>query len=242
MTALRRAGLFAAAFLLLLIAFAPLRWAMGRLGLEREGLAAAQVRGTIWAGRLTQASYRGLQLGDADVGLQLLPLLLGRTRLTVETGAGGPAPGRAVLIRGGGLRGVENATLIVPVQLLQTPLPLQGELRLSDATVLFRNGACHEAQGRVATDLLQRSAAFLQWQGPELSGELACRGSAIVAPLSGARDGTEISVTFRLDPNRAYRVDTRVLTSDLTLGAALALAGFDRRADGFVRVDQGRLD
>jgi len=238
--ALRRAALFAAALLVLLAVFAPLRFALDRLGLERQGLAAADVRGTVWSGRLVGASWRGLQLGDAAVGLQPLPLLLGRTRLTLETGAGGPSPGRAVLVRAGGTAGVEDATLDLPVRLLNTPVPLRGELRVQDASVLFRDGACLRAEGRVATDLLQRSAEFLQWQGPELSGRLACRGGALVLPLTGARDGTQVSTDLRLEGDGDYRLDTRVLTSDLGLGAALALAGFERRADGLARVDQGR--
>lgn len=241
MTALRRGALFAAALLVLLVVFVPLRWGLERLGLERQGLSAAEVRGTIWSGRLVGASWRGLQLGDAHVGLRPLPLLLGRTRMVLEIGAGGPNPGRAVLVRGGGVTGIRDATLSAPVQLVNAPLPLRGELRLSDVTVLFRDGRCAEAEGRVATDLLQRSADFLQWQGPELSGSLACRAGALTAPLSGARDGTQVNAGLQLSPGGAYRLDTKVLTSDLSLGSALTLAGFQRRADGLARVDQGRL-
>ena len=241
MTAIRRAALFAAALLVLLVVFAPLRWAMDRLGLEDQGLSAAEVRGTVWSGRLTGASWRGLHLGEAHVGLRPLPLLLGRTRMVIETDEGGPNPGRAVLVRGGGVSGLTEATLNVPVQLMNAPLPLQGQLRMAGVTVLFRDGRCEQAQGRIATDILQRSAEFLQWQGPELSGSLACRGGALVAPLAGARDGTEIRAGFQVTGSGAYRLDSRVLTSDLTLATALTLAGFQRRSDGLARVDEGRF-
>lgn len=241
MTAVRRAALFAAALLLMLIVFAPLRFALDRIDAPRIGLAAAAVEGTVWSGRMEAASFHGVRLGDIRVGLRPLPLLLGRSRLVVETGETGATPGRAVLVRAGGRSGVADATLSVPVGFGRAAVPLRGEMRLQDVTVLFDGGSCEEARGRVVTDALARNADFLQWQGPELSGEVVCRGDAVVLPLRGSRDGTEVNATFSLEASGRYRLQTRVVTRDPALASALALAGFRSGADGLNRVDSGQF-
>lgn len=238
MTALRRAALFLLAFLLLLIVFAPLRFALDRIGAARLGLAAAEIGGTVWSGRMTDASFHKVRLGDLRVGLRPLPLLLGRTRLVLETL---DRPGRGVLIRGGGRSGVSDATMTVPLELPEAPVPLRGELKLRDVSVIFRDGACEEARGRVATDLLVRNAEFLQWQGPELSGEIACRGDAVLIPLRGARAGSDVSAALSLEATGRYRLQTRVVTQDLALATALVLAGFQRSPEGLTRVDAGQF-
>jgi general secretion pathway protein N len=237
-TALRRAALFLVALAVLLVAFAPLRLALDRAKVAERGLSAAGVQGTVWSGRLSAASFRGVRLGDLAVRLRLAPLLLGRTQLVLETLE---RPGRAVLISGGGGGGLNDATLSVPIDLSQGPVPLRGELRLQDVTVLFRDGGCETAEGRVVTDLLTRNAEFLQWQGPELSAEIACRGRALLIPFRGRRDGTDVSASMTVDAAGRYRLETRVVTSDLSLAGALALAGFQRRPEGLTRVDQGRF-
>lgn len=235
MTALRRTALFLLAFVLLLGAFAPLRLALERADVADRGLSAAAVRGTVWSGRMSEASFRGVRLGDLAVRLRPAPLLLGRTQLVLEML---DRPGRAVLIGGAGLT---DATLSVPVDLSQGPVPLRGELRLQDVTVLFGDSGCETAEGRVVTDLLTRNAEFLQWQGPELSANIACRGRALLIPFRGRRDGTDVSATMTVEADGRYRLETRVVTSDLSLAGALALAGFRQRPDGLTRVDEGRL-
>jgi general secretion pathway protein N len=237
-TALRRTGLFLTALAVLLIAFAPLRLALDRAKLVQRGFAAAEVRGTVWAGRLGAASFRGVRLGDLAVRLQPAPLLLGRTQLVLEML---DRPGRAVLISGSGSAGLQDATLSVPIDLSQGPVPLRGELRLQNATVLFGESGCKTAEGRIVTDLLTRNAEFLQWQGPELSAEIACRGRALLIPFRGRRDGTDVSASMTVEADGRYRLETRVVTSDLALAGALALAGFQARPEGLTRVDQGRF-
>lgn len=241
MTAVRRAALFAAALLLMLVAFAPLRFALDRIDAPRLGLASAEVEGTVWSGRMRNASFHGVRLGDVHVGLRPLPLLLGRSRLVVETGEDGAAPGRAVLARAGRRSGIIEATLSVPVGFSQAAVPLQGELRLQGVTAMFKGGACEEARGRVVTDVLARNADFLQWQGPELAGEVVCRGDTLVLPLRGARDGTEVDATISLEADGRYRLQSRVITRDPALASALTLAGFRGGRDGLYRVDAGRF-
>ena len=238
MTALRRLGLFLLAFLLLLIVFAPLRFALDRIEAADAGLSAATVEGSVWSGRMESASFRGVQLGDVQVTLRPLPLLLGRSSLVVETVE---APGRAVLVRDGDRAGVTDATAAVPLRLTRGPAPLSGQLRLQDVTVLFRRGACETADGRVTTDLLSRNADFLQWQGPELSAQIACRGRALLIPFRGARDGTEVNAALSIEADGRYRLETRVITQDVAFATALALAGFQRRPEGLTRLDTGRL-
>jgi general secretion pathway protein N len=241
LTALRRAALFAAALVAMAVLFAPLRFALDRIDASRLGLAAAEVEGVVWSGRMRSASFHGLQLGDVHVGLRPLPLLLGRSRLVVETGENGPAPGRAVLVGEGRRSGVTDATLSLPLVFSQAAAPLRGEMRLQDVTVLFDGTACDKAGGRVVTDVLARNAEFLQWQGPELAGEVGCRGDSVVLPLRGARDGTDVSATVSVGSDGRYRLQTRVVTRDPALASALTLAGFRGGPEGLNRVDSGRL-
>jgi general secretion pathway protein N len=237
-TGLRRLALFLLAFALLLIACVPLRFALNHIGAPEAGLSAAKVEGAVWSGRLESASFRGVQLGDVDVSLRPLPLLLGRSRMIVETVE---APGRAVLVRDGARAGVTEATATAPIRLTRGPAPLSGQLRLQEVAVLFREGACETAEGRVTTDILSRNADFLQWQGPELTAQIACRGRALLVPFRGARDGTEVNATLSIEANGRYRLETRVITGDAAFATALALAGFQRRPEGLTRFDAGRL-
>lgn len=228
---------FAGALLMLLLVTLPLRLAVG--GLEERGFSARRVSGSIWNGRLDELAYSGAPLGDAQVGLQALPVLAGMRRLNVEL-LDGPATGRAVLVTGGDSAGFTDADGRLQAAMLPLPVPLAGEIVLEDAAVLFEDGACRHAQGRVTTDVLRRSAARLQWSGPELSGELACQGAAVVAPLTGQDGATRVDATVRFEGDGRYRLATRVLTPDVGLGAVLLLGGFQRGPEGLSRVDEGR--
>jgi hypothetical protein len=206
--------------------------------LVERGLAAAETEGTVWSGRLNEASFRGVRLGDLHVGLKFAPFLLGRSHLVLETL---DRPGRAVVRKEGRRLALADATLTVPMNLGNGVIPLQGELRLQDITVVFRDGSCETAQGRVVSDLLTRNAQLLQWQGPELSAEIACRGRGVVVPLRGSSAGTEVNATLSFEADGAYRLETRVTTADPALASALPLAGFQRGAGGLIRIDAGRV-
>lgn len=77
----RPAGRTWAPALLLLIALAallPMRLAVDWAGLDRLGLTARSVSGTIWRGRIEAVRLGSIELGDADAWISPWPLLTGQ--------------------------------------------------------------------------------------------------------------------------------------------------------------------
>lgn len=210
-------------FLAALVLLAPLRVALGWMDLD--GLSARRAEGTIWSGRLTAASWRGLGLGDPQVGLDPL-------RGGVRVRADGEVRGTAVLRPGG----LADADAVLPLARIAPGLPLRGELALADADVRMDAGRCGSARGRVEV----RGARF----GPAavtLAGPLACREGRLVAPLAGEAAGVVVEVTLSLDGAGRYEAVTRLRATDPAVLAGAGAAGFERGLDGFARTDRGVL-
>ncbi|MEH6677432.1 type II secretion system protein N [Phenylobacterium sp.] len=89
-------AVFGLATLLVLLAVAPLSLVVGDRA-AKAGLSATEVSGTVWRGRLADAAYRGLRLGEVRLGVSPLSLLAGRPRLGFK---GEAAAGAARLGRG----------------------------------------------------------------------------------------------------------------------------------------------
>ena len=97
-------ALFLAFFVAALIAFLPLRLALGWFGLAEQGMTAREVTGSIWAGELREATFGRIALGDLSAGVAPVPLLVGRARVDLNGSerAPGAAP-QAATGRGGGV-------------------------------------------------------------------------------------------------------------------------------------------
>src|SRR3954466_2057613 len=78
------AAIFGAMFIVALIAFLPLRLAMGWFDLGNTGLTAREVSGSVWYGDLREASFGGVALGDLHAGLSPFQLLVGRARIDLS--------------------------------------------------------------------------------------------------------------------------------------------------------------
>lgn len=233
------AALFVVVLLIAGLAFLPLRAALGALDLERAGLTASGVEGSIWSGRLSGAAVRGVRLGEVRTRARPLAWLTGSPRIAFEA-AGGTATGRGEFLRAGALTGVENLDASLPLALFRTALPLNGALRLEQLTVHFRDGRCVLARGRISTDALQRGAALMRSTGTVLTGPAKCEGGALVFPMRGAAPTGEVALTLALTPDGRYRTDTRVDTGDPALRAGLSLAGFAAVGNGYMRTEEGR--
>ncbi len=125
------AALFGIGFAAALAGTVPMRLALSWLGADRIGVAATEVSGSLWNGRLTAAQYRGIALGDVEASLDPFALVAGTRRLTVHG-----TLGSATLVQGG-TRGFEAADGAIEVAHLHTTLPLAGLMRLEQATLLF---------------------------------------------------------------------------------------------------------
>ena len=78
---LRRTAFFVAAFAFAAVALIPLRVATSWIG---GPLAAREATGSIWLGMLKEAQFGPVPLGDVQARLNVLPLLLGRARLSLS--------------------------------------------------------------------------------------------------------------------------------------------------------------
>jgi hypothetical protein len=220
-------------FLAMLVLLAPLRLALAWLDADAAGLSAARVEGTIWSGRLHDAAYRGLRLGDAR--LRFDPLRFG-LRLT----AAGEAAGSGVVGLGAGRLALRDLDAAVPLARLAPALPLRGNLTFQDVRIDMGDGGCRIASGVV--QLREAAVAGARLPGLELSGQPACRGGRLVLPLAGQAAGVLLESVVTIEATGAYRIQTRLRTTDPAMLAAAGLGGFERGLDGFSRTDRGRLD
>ena len=224
------AALFGIGFAVALAGTVPMRVALSWLGADRIGVAATEVSGSLWNGRLTAAQYRGIALGDVDASLDPFALVASTHRLTVHG-----TLGSATLVQGD-TRGFEAPHGAIEVAHLRTTLPLAGLMRLEQATLLFSEGRCARAEGRIATDILKRA-----FEGPEVTGTLSCAGEAGIARLEGRLRDVEVSIALRVEASGRDQAETRIVSANPMVRGVLSLAGFVESGEGFVRSDEGAL-
>lgn len=229
--------LFAGVLALVLIGTAPLALALRLAGAEARGLSAARVSGSVWNGRLEDASFQGAPLGEVQLGLDPAGLVMGggRFRFVLE----GPVSGRGLAQLRGARLGFPQLDLSGPTSAFAPGLPFAARVRLEGVEAQFHDGACRRAGGRVLLDeiALGRGAPL---PGLQLSGPVACRAGAWTADLAGQAAGVNVEADVRIDGAGRYRLVTQVRTTDPTIEAALGLSGFERTLDGFRRTDHGQ--
>lgn len=219
---------------LALVGLFPLRVALGLSDLERMGFTARQVAGTIWYGRVGSLHLKSQPLGTFEVQLDPLALLLGRISMQFARmdDPQGLLEGQLVAGRG---RGIKDASGRIATGQMFAPLPIEA-LELHDVTVLFRNGVCSEADGRV-TPVISTPIPGVQFAG--LSGTMQCDGErARVQMRSGA--GTE-RVEFYVNSSGRYRGWLSVRTTAPAVSAGLALLGFRPSPEGMMLTVNGSL-
>lgn len=233
MSRLRLGLVFVSVLVVALIARAPMSAGLALAGLG-EAVSAREVEGTIWNGRLVDASVGRTRLGDVRARLAPATLLGGRPAIAV-TVEGGAADLRGRLLAGG-LAGVEDLTGTAPLALLGAPSPFDGSLVLKSLGFAFSNGTCRRAAGMASIDVSGLGGAPFT-----LAGQPTCRGESVILSLGGERDGARVTVDINLRADGRYRTEARVVTGDEALAAALSAAGFDRAADGFRKITEGHL-
>lgn len=229
---LNRTVFFLAAFAFAMVALLPLRIAAGWIG---GGLAAREAGGSVWLGVLKEAQFGPVPLGDLRARLNVLPLLLGRARLSLsrgETEEGGRFEGAVSVSRHA--FAVEDLTGQLRTGALFAPLPLAA-LDLDDVSVQFANGLCESAEGQVRATL---SGALAGAAAPgAMLGALRCAEGALLVPLA-SQSGMQ-QVNLSLGGDGRYRIDLVVRQTDPSLAAALTAAGFRPSAEGYSRRIEG---
>lgn len=229
-----RRALFGALLFAALLLFVPLRAVLGVTGLGDAGLTARQVEGSLWGGRLVEARFGDVALGDVGARLAFWPLLLGRARLELAGAGERPLHGAVTVSRHG--LGVDDMTASLLTGQLFAPLPVTA-LDLDDATVHFRDGQCERADGRVRATLAGEAGGVSL--PPVLSGPARCEAGALLLPLT-SQAGTE-GATLRITGDGRYRVEFALRNPDPATVPKLQAAGFIGGADGYRLGVEGRF-
>lgn len=230
----KRIVFFLAALLLALVVLLPLRLAIGWFDMGGRGLAAREAEGSLWFGRLREAQLGGVVLGDVDARLNVLPLFLGRARLSLhrDEAAGGLFDGALTVTRHS--FGLEDLTGQLRTGALFAPLPI-ATLDLADVSVHFEGESCESAEGQVRAGLSGEVAGLALPSG--LSGAVRCEGGAALLPLTG-QSGME-QVNIRIEANGRWRAEVIVRPTDPATIQRLTGAGFVAGAGGYVRRLEG---
>lgn len=226
---LARSVFFLAAFAFALVALIPLRVAVAGMG---GPLAAREATGSIWLGMLKEARFGPVPLGDVEARLNLLPLFLGRARLSLarEEEGGGRFSGALSVSRHG--FGVEDLTGQLRPGRLFAPVPVAA-LDLEDFSAHFAGGLCESAEGRVRAGLSGEIGGIAL--PSSLAGDARCAEGALLLPLASPAG----QLNLRIRGDGRYRIDLSVRPSDPALAARLAAAGFRPSAEGYSRRIEG---
>lgn len=212
------------------VALLPLRQVTRYVAPE---LTATAIQGSVWNGRLANARWRGVELGDLEIGLDPRALLAGKLRLDFVRGER-QLTGR--LGTGGGLHVAERLTGAVRVP-LRSAWATDLDVALDGASIGIDDaGNCRTAGGSVMTRLNGIPGIGTS---PALQGTARCDDGALMLPLASA-DG-RIGLDVHLWADRRYRADIKVATNSLVTRLALIAAGFSAGPNGASRSVEGRL-
>lgn len=224
------------ALLLILVTF-PMRLALGWSGAADAGVAARDVRGSIWSGELIEARLGALPLGTVRASLSPLALLGGNTELAFSRADErlGAFAGR---LHGSNPRGVSDVSGTTPISGGLGAIPVDS-IRFEGVTLRFDGaGKCAAASGRLQIAVTAPIAGLDLSRG--LSGPLSCRNGRAQAALS-SQSGME-RLTLSFDGSGAYRAQFAInVDRDPAMAAALAALGFQPGSGGFVLATSGRF-
>lgn len=226
-------AVFGLAALLVLLAMAPLSLVLGDRA-AKAGLSAAQVSGTVWRGRLSDAAYQGLRLGEVRLGVSPLSLLAGRPRLGFQV----EAANGAARVGGGGVELID-VDAVLPLGQLAPASGLAGTVTLADVSLDLRDGQCRRARGQVS--LGDISLAGLSLPELVLAGAPTCAGASLALPLRGQAEGVDVQADLRIGADGGYQMDMVLRTTRPDVEAALGMAGYERTLNGYQRRLVGRL-
>ena len=230
---LGRALFLAAATLFALLALLPLRLALDWLGFDARGLSARAATGSVWLGGLNEARFGPVPLGDVGARLNVLPLLLGRARMSLHRPDEDAPFEAAVTITRHGF-GIDDATGRLRAGALFAPLPV-ALIDFEDVSAGFASGRCTRAEGRVRA-LAAPAVAGLGF-GSGLDGVARCDGDALLLPLAGAGGGERLEL--RVFADGRYRAQLAVRPADPAAAARLAAAGFRPAGSGYAMRIEG---
>ncbi|MGK2911896.1 MAG: type II secretion system protein N [Sphingobium sp.] len=218
---------------LALVAFFPLRLAMGMLRLDRYAISARSVHGSLWWGQAAQLNVGDVSLGTVSAGLSPVQLLVGRARLDIWRKVGAPDDIEGALTAGFNRVGLDDVTGTVPMGAVLAPMPISA-IAFTDVSAYFAGAECGHAEGRIKAFVSGDLPGLNLSQG--LTGDVRCDGKAILLPLV-SQSGLE-KLNLRIGADGHYTAEMLVQSSDPALEQGLGAAGFGKDANGYaLRID-----
>ena len=208
------------AFLFALLALLPLRLALDWFGFGDRGLTARAATGSVWLGALQEAQVGPVPLGDLKARLNLLPLFLGRARLSLAGADQATGLEGAVTISRHSF-GFDDVSARLRVGALFSPLAVS-MIDFDDVSAGFTSGRCTRAEGRVRAAVSGEIAGIGLASG--LTGQARCAGDALLFPLV-SQSGLE-QLNIRLFSDGRYRVELLARPGDEAVRGRLIAAGF----------------
>jgi general secretion pathway protein N len=187
------------------------------------GLAARHVSGSVWAGQLHDAAWRGIALGDIAVDLAPLSLLTGAPQLAFA------GPALAGIASGAGVTGLSGSIDARG----QTLLPI-GRITFENLEIAFQNGSCRAASGGVTVTPTGLVDAAM---GGELRGLARCDAGKLLLPLTSATAGMQV----RIGADGGWQALISVAAGDAATRSALLVSGFAPTPQGLSRRLEGHL-
>ncbi len=209
-----------------------------RLGLAAAGqtVDARDVHGSVWGGKVNGLAIGKIYLGDVNVAVSPVQLLVGRLRLDIWRKTGQADDISGAWTSGFNQRGVDDVTGTVPVDGALAPLPIS-TLEMDDVTVHFAGDTCAKAEGRVRARIAGRYAGLNLSQG--LSAAPSCDGRAVLLPLVSQSGMERIALRFWRDGRYSAQIAVKGGT-DANV-AALSGAGLTQSGDDYVLTLEGKL-
>lgn len=225
--------------LVTLIALFPLRLALSLLDLDRIGVSARSVSGSIWSGRLDEVAAAGVPIGSVQARLSPLELLLGRARIDVkrpaDAGGAGPLSGAVTVSRNS--LGVADVAATLPLAAALSPLPI-ASVTLTGFNVRFDGQACTRASGTARATLTGSVAGVALAQG--LNGTPSCDGRYVRIPLASQSGQERLELRVAIDGE--YIADLIAVQPAPDRIAALAALGFTEVPGGYRLRTTGRFE
>lgn len=227
---------FTAVFVIALLALLPMRLVIDGLGWDTRGIAARDVRGSIWGGELREAQLSGVAAGDVHAALRALPLLIGTARVGFERSGDGPNPFDGAIEVGRTSFGLADVDGPLSLGAALAPLPLS-QLDLAGLTARFEDGQCSEAGGTVRAQVAGDLGGISLPGG--LTGTARCDSGALLIPMA-SQSGME-QLELRVFADGRFQASIIIRSTDTALQPRLQAAGFQQSPQGWTRTVSGRL-
>jgi len=214
-------------FALAIVVLLPMRLAFDALALDRAGVTASAVHGTIWNGRIERLHIGRVDLGTMDASLSPIQLLLGRARLDLSRRNGAPDDLVGVISVSRHGMGIEEATGSVPMAGLLAPLPIEA-IELDHVSIAFSDGACASADG-----VVRARVALI---GRALTGSVRCDGARLLLLFGDV--SAPAHVELRIAADGRY---TGTMVAGGEVGSLLSVFGLAPASNGPRLEVNGRL-